>query len=109
MNKPCTHEIVQEAMRIVSKDVIAPKYVRNMSKIPTAEEFWKKESGSVKSPYQIMKEFAKLHVQAALKEASKCKPIYNKPGFPGNSRIVIYNVDKLKQSIINAYDLNNIK
>ena len=31
--KPCTHEIVQEAMRIVSKDVIPPKYVRDMNKI----------------------------------------------------------------------------
>jgi len=105
-NKPCTHEIVQEAMRIVSKDVISPKYVRNMNKIPTFEEYRqylfknKKPFYTNKSDAQSLIEFTKLHVKQALLEASEKAAIKStKDGF----------IEVDKQSIINAYDLNNIK
>ena len=41
--------------------------------IPIAKEFWNKacRTDELKSPADIMIEFAKLHVQAALKEASE--------------------------------------
>lgn len=43
-----------------------------MSKIPTAEEFWKEkyENGN-NTPLRVMIEFAQLHVKAALKSAYK--------------------------------------
>ncbi len=93
-----------------------------MPKVPTAEEFLAKidtdiyadgpvssESGySYKSVHKMLKVFAKIHVKAALEEASKRvtansvtpvmggKPIFKK---------VRVNTD----SILNAYPLTNIK
>ncbi len=88
--------------------------------IPTAEEFLKKEElvtyikgqkawlSNVKS-YMI--EFAKLHVEAALKIASEKatttvhKHIHDKDEIDGYILIEIIN----KDSILNAYPLENIK
>lgn len=76
--KPCTHEIVQEAMRIVSKDVIPPKYVRDMNKIPTAEELSKKytrlrSTVALKDLSDFAIEFAKLHVENFTKSGLNLK------------------------------------
>ncbi len=79
--------------------------------IPTAEEFLKdlqheyEETGEYKMYFAIdipnkLKEFAKLHVEAALKEASENVIIdYDIGGYSFVS----------KQSILNSYPLTNIK
>jgi hypothetical protein len=76
-----------------------------MNRIPTAEEFYKQITGCVINHVDIKKamiEFAKLHVEAALKAASKnAKTIRDKEFF------ALHNVSK--SSILNAYSLNNIK
>ena len=86
-----------------------------MSKIPTAEEklkanfyngsFIEINSGDFEDIKNIMIEFTKLHVEAALKQASE-KATVNINGF-----IQEYDenccVDK--DSILNAYPLENIK
>jgi hypothetical protein len=73
-----------------------------MEKIPTAEFFRGTKLMDSSKPYteeEIMIEFAKLHVEAALKEAVKCLP-YD---------------DKMNQSllderaILNSYPLEKIK
>lgn len=112
MNKPCTHEIVQEAMRIVSKDVIPPKYVRDMSKIPIAEELSKKytrlrSTVALKDLSDFAIEFAKLHVEAALKEASEKAHHYHVATWKCEPKGLQPEVNK--DSILNAYSLNNIK
>lgn len=104
MNKPCTHEIVQEAMRIVSKDVRTPKYVRDMSKIPIAEEFYKQITGCVINHKDIkisMIEFAKLHVEAAIKECIECAP-------SGSSTDTV-SYEDVVEALTDCYPLNNIK
>lgn len=71
-----------------------------MSKIPTAEEFYKQTTGCLMNHRDIkiaMIEFAKLHVEAALREAE----IAGQTNW-GNSK-------KMKESILNAYPLENIK
>lgn len=104
-----------------------------MSKIPTAEEFFKETSpndeyglraklitlGMQKMIYQIMVRFAKLHVQAALEAASDkatmCHRIYHKDGCVEDTDIgQEINVDTdyygvFIPSILNSYPLNNIK
>ena len=85
-----------------------------MSKIPTVEEFFKKYSDNTflsegyyeylvekDSFKEALIEFAKLHVQAALKEASKKAQVYADEG--GYSEFVD------EDSILNAYPLTNIK
>jgi len=72
-----------------------------------AEEFWNLscKNDKLKSPSDIMIEFAKLHVEAALKEASK-QAIVNIDAcekIDGGDPIVD------KESILNAYPLKNIK
>jgi hypothetical protein len=72
-----------------------------MEKIPTAEEFLQQSNvvGMTDLMTPLMIEFAKLHVEAALKEAVKCLP-YD---------------DKMNQSllderaILNSYPLDKIK
>ena len=83
------------------------------NKLPTAEEFLDCKS----SDYDYfdkelelittkMKEFAKLHVQEALKQASeKAITIYIEPD--GCATGDYYDVDK--DSILNAYNLDDIK
>ena len=67
-----------------------------MSKIPTAEEFLETDKDWNKTTAQIMIEFAKLHVEAALKEAK-------------NSLKDGYVTPQDEQDILNAYPLTNIK
>lgn len=66
-----------------------------MNKIPTAREFY--DSHESDDTVVMMIDFAKLHVEAALKEAAKNVTHYEDT------------VDINKQSIIKAYSLNNIK
>jgi len=69
-----------------------------MNKIPTAREFYDLHESD--DTVVMMIDFAKLHVEAALKEASEKACIKStKDGF----------IEINKQSIINAYDLNLIK
>lgn len=71
-----------------------------MEKIPTAEEWLKhfEENAYTDTPISVcMKEFAKLHVEAALKEASEKGKCSN-----GTSVVVV-------NSILNSYPLSNIK
>jgi len=86
--------------------------------IPTAEEFLKdlqheyEETGEYKMYFAIdipnkLKEFAKLHVEAALKQASeKAKIKYEYSGNTGSEYCYEY-VDQ--NSILNSYPLTNIK
>ena len=90
-----------------------------MSKIPTAEEFLatsdefevietrKQEEVVTKA----MIEFAKLHVEAALKEASeKAVTDYEYAGETGEfDDISVYDYFVDKESILNAYPLENVK
>ena len=77
----------------------------NTNKIPTAEEFINENGGFLKYSsaqefvecQSLMIEFAKLHVEAALKEAE----IAGQNNW-GNSK-------KMKDAILNSYLLENIK
>ena len=74
-----------------------------MSKIPTAEETYTKITGCVINHKDIKKamiEFAKLHVEAALKEASE------KAEWKGHTLAAVEICD---YSILDAYPLENIK
>lgn len=97
-----------------------------MKKLPTAKEFFLKEvfpvsheskpdevelwyetDGHAKQSVDIMIEFAKMHVDAALKAASeKAKITYEYSGNTGSEYCDEY-VDK--DSILNSYPLENIK
>jgi hypothetical protein len=75
-------------------------------KIPTANELFEQYHGfeadsSSRDIISLMVEFAKLHVEAALKEASEKATVYADEG--GYSEFVD------EQSILNAYPLDNIK
>jgi hypothetical protein len=69
-----------------------------MNKIQTAKEFYDMHDSD--DCVVMMREFAKLHVEAALKQATECAEVnvlnYND-----------YEVDK--KSILNSYPLENIK
>lgn len=74
---------------------------------PTAEEFLPKNSNGMYSRNEVetaMIEFAKLHVEKALKEASQQAEISNKPKFSGDYNLVVD-----EDSILNSYPLENIK
>ena len=86
-----------------------------MSEIPTAEEVLSKKFNELKSSFALndvkdcMIEFAKLHVTAALKEASEkatVTPIDHEEISEGSFR-PIWGVDD--DSILNSYPLNKIK
>jgi hypothetical protein len=76
-----------------------------MSKIPTAEEFCNERLGfeqyGTDVPY-FMIEFAKLHVEAALKEALESIPCLG-----SSSDIATY--EEVENAVLNAYPLENIK
>ncbi len=83
-----------------------------MSKIPTAEEVMQKHidphdclraSKCYEMTLDAMKEFAKLHVEAALKAACETKIL----GYHGSGMYKRYEADR--DSILNAYPLTNIK
>ena len=82
-----------------------------MEKLPTAEEFLRKnidyvlsENDCKEDVENAMIEFAKLHVEAALKKASKKAKIID-VGI--DYAIMEFVVDK--SSILNSYPLENIK
>lgn len=80
-------------------------------KIPTAEDFFNKYNVTkYASITDVMREFAKLHVQEALKAADENAQVtvvdYNDGGF-NSAPDPIYSVDS--DSILNAYPLENIK
>ena len=79
-----------------------------MSTIPTAEEILNRDYTSTKeNAIRAMIEFAKLHVEAALKEASKkAKITYDYSGNTGSEYCDEF-VDK--DSILNSYPLDKIK
>jgi hypothetical protein len=81
-----------------------------MEKIPTAEELIETnyfhlhldtDSICLGSIHDAMIEFAKLHVEAALKEASE--------RYEYDEIHISDNPEFLKDSILNSYPLNNIK
>ncbi len=77
-----------------------------MSNIPTAEEFSKKysrlrSSMAISDLTSCMIEFAKFHVEAALKQASK-RYLHDETHTSDSP-------DFLKDSILNSYPLENIK
>ena len=95
-----------------------------MEKIPTAEEFflnsyfsdsisqedkelWLECNNQAKESIKIMKEFAKLHVEAALKEASKKAKCCDDAIVDLDYTIIDAYVEK--DSILNSYSLDNIK
>lgn len=87
-----------------------------MKKLPTADEFYDKSDHD--SIIDIMIDFAKLHVEAALKEASeKAETIHDGSvvaelcNMSGNPKLKDITLNDLiwKPSILNAYPLTNIK
>ena len=79
---------------------------KSMNPMPTAEEFYKSIVGESPVGYteEAMIEFAKLHVEMALKEASdKAELKYRINDISCNDKILN------KNSILNAYSLTNIK
>ncbi len=80
-----------------------------MEKIPTAKELFDKmlSDNDETTSTEMMIEFAKLHVQSALKQASeKAKITYEYSGNTGSEYCDEF-VDK--DSILNSYPLENIK
>lgn len=78
-----------------------------MAQIPTAAEFF--DNGNFNNVTDMLIEFAKLHVEAALKEASEkatVTPIDHEEISEGSFR-PIWGVDN--DSILNSYPLDNIK
>jgi hypothetical protein len=87
-----------------------------MSKIPTAEEFFKSSIPKYESVSELMtdgdifyhaKEFAKLHVEAALKAAAENAETKEEASYGVDEIYYTRVVDK--DSILNAYSLTNIK
>jgi hypothetical protein len=77
-----------------------------MNKIPTAEEFMNRPFGQKWDTQTLMIEFAKLHVEAALREANESAFITNHKATLDDDR-VYKKIDE--NSILNAYPLTLIK
>ena len=80
-----------------------------MEKIPTAEEFFEQyiQRGVNNTHTNYLNtaiEFAKLHVEAALKSAAHEASCYNKAKFPGDENWVVD-----IESVLHSYPLENIK
>ena len=88
-----------------------------MEKIPTAEEFLKSKGlGGYQEFDGILQEFAKMHVEAALKEASENAKvqmgddcILNKIAIHPNSLVDTAVIKVNSASILNSYPTSNIK
>ena len=85
-----------------------------MSKIPTAKDFW--DNNNFNDHEEALIEFAKLHVEAALKEAynnSEMRVSENDtneiPSFTDNYDDGYVTITVSKDAILNAYPLENIK
>lgn len=72
-----------------------------MDKIPTSEEFEENNCEKFNSYSQLMIEFARLHVEAALKEANENVEVIC------DSSGIFQSIDK--NSILNAYPIDLIK
>lgn len=78
------------------------------NKLPTAEEFYSQNMGShkeeslIKGVYNTMIEFARLHVEAALKAALEDIPCLG-------SSTDIASYEEVEDAVLNAYPLTNIK
>lgn len=85
---------------ITAKDIISGKVALNLPVLPVSKELI-----SVELAEYYMIEFAKYHVEKALKEAAeKAEAIEGwNTGYSGSAALVD------KQSILDAYDLDNIK
>ena len=84
------------------------KNLNNMEEIPTAEEYLKRMLKMGMSSSEIMKGFAKRHVETALKIASeeaKTFDVYNESCGDLECKVTFIK----KDSIINSYPLNKIK
>lgn len=90
------------------------------NEVPTALDFYMSFVGKYKSDgktLDLMTQFAKLHVQAALEAASygaKLASYDNKANKPGTSRFTTMTVNDVEwracsESILNAYPLENVK
>jgi hypothetical protein len=82
-----------------------------MNNIPTAEEFLNRDESGVFSDVDIaraMIEFAKLHVEAALKAASENAEIEDIGSPNGNGEWMSHEIIN-QNSILNAYPLDLIK
>jgi len=78
--------------------------LKNLNNMITAEEFYEENATGfldINDCQKLMIEFAKLHVEAALKAASKQVIVNNYIGEGG--------IKVSKNSILNAYSLDNIK
>ena len=75
-----------------------------MKNIPTAEEFWLKNNGQLQSGAKMMIEFAKLHVEAALKTVWA-----NSAEWENGFNLTIRVIDDDEELILNSYPLTNIK
>ncbi len=78
-----------------------------MNNIPTAEEFSKnftrlRSAVALKDLSDFAIEFAKLHVEAALKEALESIPCLG-----SSSDIATY--EEVKDAVLNSYPLSNVK
>jgi hypothetical protein len=94
-----------------------------MNKIPTAEEFMDRPFGERLDTQELMIEFAKLHVKAALEAASEVHIKVEKKSQHGKYRkwqtvkegeeVDLFNYDMQQsadvKSILNVYPLNQIK
>ena len=79
-------------------------------KIPSAEGFWMDKTGNTpnQEEFTAMIEFAKLHVEQALLEASKRAEVkFRLNDCPESFERYDYTVNK--ESILNSYPLTNIK
>ena len=86
-----------------------------MSVVLTAEEFWKttspdekygmlaelKKLGLDKHVYEVMRRFTEMHVKEALKAALEDSPTGSSTDIPS--------YEDMKDAILNAYPLENIK
>lgn len=80
------------------------------NKVPSASEFYSSFVIKYKSDgktLDLMNQFAKLHVEQALKKASKKAKIKKTYRSTGSSILVKKVIDK--ESILNAYPLENVK
>lgn len=92
-----------------------------MKQLPTIEEFYIEKWGvcpmiekeiALHSYYEMLsfaKEYAKLHVEAALESAAEKVKTYTEEDYDKRNGEFIYTQVVNKQSILNAYPLENIK
>lgn len=99
--------------------------LKNLDNMITAEDLLHKNYFHIKTDlnktnsyinigdiYELMIEFAKLHVEAALKEASEQYSIINTewcPTYGSYGNEIPSNIIVEEKSILNAYSLDNIK